>query len=316
MSVTSGTQFPQGHRARGAGQSLRDLPGIEAGLVLVQNRGRDWYVDSVNGAASNPGTQWGSAVTTLAAAIALASSGDRIHIAPGHTESLATAGAITLSKSGLTIVGYGRGNTRPTFTWTATAATFLISGTDNTIVNIVTKVGVDEVVSMFSVTAARNALLAVDFVEAATGQAIQWLLTDANADDLEIGYCRHVQAANAGSAQVWIKLIGADRAYIHDNTFLLKLNDAAGSAVIGQGTTLCADIEVSRNNVKMTGFSAALVNAFTGGATTTGLVAYNNIGTDTAANTTVNDFAGCYSFANLITNAVDKSGILDPVADT
>lgn len=316
MSVTSGQLFPVGHRARGSGASLRDIPALETGMLLVQNRGRDFYVDSVNGNANNSGTQWGSAFATLAQAHSIAAAGDRIHIAPGHTESLASAAAITISKSGLTIIGYGRGNQRPTFTWTATAATFVISGADNTLFNILTKVDIDEVVSMFSVTGARNQLLAVDFQETTAKQAIQWLTASAAATELEIAYCRHIQATAAAATQIWINLTGVDRAYIHHNTIMLTLRDAAAGAVVGVTTTQCLNVEIAYNQIKMTGFAANLLSCFLSLVGTTGLIHDNFIGADVAANTTINDMPGCYSFQNLCTNAVDKSGILDPIADT
>ncbi len=49
MSLTSTSPFPTGHRARGSGLSMRDIPAIEAGFILAQNRGIDYYVDSVIG---------------------------------------------------------------------------------------------------------------------------------------------------------------------------------------------------------------------------------------------------------------------------
>src|SRR5665213_1588664 len=58
----------------------------------------------------------------LALASCLASRGDLILVAPGHTETIADATTLALNIAGVTIVGIGSGSLRPTFTFT-TAAT-------------------------------------------------------------------------------------------------------------------------------------------------------------------------------------------------
>lgn len=289
-------------------QGLYLFPGVVGNL---------FYVSSSTGSPSGPGFTPENAYATLAQAVsaATASNGDVIVLLPGHTESIGASG-IALSKAGLTIIGMGVGANRPTFTWTATDSVLTISAANVLLQNIRCTVSIDEVVSMILVSGVNVKLDAVDFFETASAQAIQFLLTTAAADDLEICNCRHYQVNAAAATQAWIGLVGADRAYIHDNTFILALKDNASSGVIVQSTTACLNIEIARNKIKLTGYSAALVSAFKSANTTTGLVVDNRIGTDVAANTTINDMAGCYSFNNLCTNAADTSGIVDPVVDT
>lgn len=55
--------------------------------------------------------------TSGALSFCQANSGDIIVVAPGHTENLATGAAITIP-AGVTIIGGGYGNARPTFTYT------------------------------------------------------------------------------------------------------------------------------------------------------------------------------------------------------
>ena len=77
---------------------------------------------------------------TVAAALADANvvdaRGDVILVLPGHTESISSAGALTVSKSGVSIIGLGNGDARPTFTFdtatTATAATTATTATPAT----------------------------------------------------------------------------------------------------------------------------------------------------------------------------------------
>jgi hypothetical protein len=72
-----------------------------------------WYVDSVNGNAGFDGHTPNTALVTLAAAEALATDGDTIILASGHTETLTTA--VTVNTK-INIIGSGNGLRRPTFT--------------------------------------------------------------------------------------------------------------------------------------------------------------------------------------------------------
>lgn len=302
-----------GHRARAPYLDQDQIPSLSAGILKAQQYGNDWFVNSAATAGGNGATPSG-AFTTLAAALAVALSGDRVYLAPSHAETISAAGGITWSQSGIAVIGLGQGAVRPTFTFSATAATFVISGANNLLSNVRVKTSIDELVLMFSVTGDGNVLDRVDFVETASAQALSFATI--TGDDVVMTNCYHVQAVAPATAQSWITLTGADRIRIVGNVFLLTLSDFAGSGVIRTLTTECVNVVIASNLVRMTGFSAALVNAFNGAAGTTGLVADNRIGCNAALNTTVNNLPGCYSFNTLVTNVADTSGILDPIADT
>lgn len=65
-----------------------------------------------------------------------ANKGDVIVCLPGHAETLATASAITADIAGVTIVGRGQGSLKPTLTYSAAAATTVISAANVTISGI------------------------------------------------------------------------------------------------------------------------------------------------------------------------------------
>ena len=94
-------------------------------------RGKEFYVDSVNGATTNSGSSWDHPLTTLDAAIAkcTANKGDVIHLAPLHAEAeaVALADIATMDVAGVTVIGHGTGSNIPTFSFTADDATFTIS---------------------------------------------------------------------------------------------------------------------------------------------------------------------------------------------
>jgi hypothetical protein len=244
--------------------------------------------------------------------------GDLIVVAAGHAESVASAGAIACSKSGVTVLGLGNGLNKPLITFaTSTAASITVTAANVTWRGVNFKTIIDELVVAFSVSAAYLTIEDCEWIDnTSTAQALSFLLTTAAGTDLKIQRCKFVQSTAAAGTQRWIELVGADRADISDNVFRLALSDVATCAVIKQTTTLCKDIRIARNDIVMTGYTANLVSAILLGNTTTGNVLDNRIGSNVAANTTINDAPGCYSFNNLCTNAVDKSGIVDPVVDT
>ena len=253
---------------------------------------------------------------TLAYAIAhtTASQGDIIYVMPGHTESLSGAAAIACNKAGVAIIGMGFGNNRPIFTWASTDATWTVPAANVTIQNVITKVSVDEVVSMFSVSAADVTFDTVDFQETTSAQAIQWLLTTSAANRLVIKSCHHRQMTAAGSAQKWIQLVAGTGARILDNTFLFTANAATGSQLIA-GTTAVAAIEIARNRgLWLGGTITTIVNLVT---TSTGIIADNRFGSGTAVATSA-AFTGdaCYMFNNLWSDTAAASGLLAPVVDT
>jgi len=287
-------------------------------LDFSSTTGTSFFVDSATGASTNTGRTPASPFATLAQAVAACtpSKGDRIYLMPGHAETISAAAGIAIGTAGITITGLGVGSNRPTFSWSATASTWTITAANVTIRNIRCTASIDEVVVLFSSSAAHLTLDAVDYFETPSCQAIKFLLTTAASTDLVVKNCKHVQQTQAASAQPWLTMTGADRYTVIDNDFRLKLNDSATSGVVVAVTTQSVNVVIARNIVHMTGYSASLLSAFLSTSGTTGMVCDNRIGTDVAANTTVNDMPGCYSFNNLVTNAIDKSGIIDPVADT
>lgn len=301
-----------GHRSRAPYLDQTQIPALEAGILKAQQFGNDWYVNS-SASSGGDGTTPDSAKTTLAAALALAQSGDRIFIAPGHTETVSSASYITWSQSGVTVIGLGYGSSRPTFTWSTTASTIVISGSNNVLSNIRCTSSVDEMVVMFSVTGSRNVLDRVDHFETTSCQTIAFA-TFTSGTDCVVQNCHHYQANAAAATQIWITATSNTRFKLLNNVFMLALKDAAAGAVFFGVTS--TNVLLQGNVVKMTGYSAALLSAFLSLNTTTGMVCDNYIGADVAANTTINDMPGCYSFQNMCTNALDKSGILDPIADT
>ena len=281
------------------------------------------FVDSSHANAANSvgsGHNPDQPFSTLAYVFANASSltpalaaGDVIYVMPGHTETIAAAAGIACATAGVKVIGLGWGASRPTFTWSATDSTWTITAASVSIKNIRAISSVNELVTMFSVSAANVTLDAIDVIDAgAAKEILQFLLTTNAADYLTLKNSKHYVSTAGASAQKWIALVGTDRPTIVDCTFVLKLNDAATSSVINMDSAVTM-AELGRLRIHLTGYSASMLSAILAHASATGIHYDSRIYADVVAVTSINDFAGGASFEVYCSNDLDKNGILDPV---
>lgn len=299
----------------------RTQPG---GLFAIQDVGAHpgdiYFVCSVNGKdGAGYGQNPDSPCATIDYAIGLctASKGDVIYVLPGHAESIASAGAIACDVAGISIIGLGNKNNRPTITFHNTAATIAVSAANVTLKNLLLTNDVDAVVKLLNITAAGCTIDAVDFQEGSSVGVIQFALTTAAADDLTIQNCRWVQSQTAATAlSQWIVLTGADRAKITNNYLSLKgyaTGNPANGAIVGV-TTASLDVEITNNRFIVLNSTGNIPISLL--ADTTGFVGYNSVHSTKTALAGQIALASCYGSENYASNTVNTSGILDPVADS
>jgi hypothetical protein len=215
----------------------------------VQSTGNIWFVDSgCLNAASATGRSPDYAVATIDAAINLctANNGDIIVVMEGHAESVIAANGIALDVLGVTIIGLGRGRSRPVITFTtALGASFDISAASNHVENLVFVCNFDDQTAMVNVTAADVTIRNCEFQ-----------MSDATYD-AEIG----VKVSDAG-----------DRVCIEDCKFHGTGNTAVVAGAISFGA---ADNSVIRRNI-ITGYfgtTGCILNA----AAAVNVVISNNV---------------------------------------
>jgi len=292
--------------------SRRQPGGLFAIQDVAAHPGDIWFVCSVTGTdGAGYGVNPDAPFATLSYAIgkATAAKGDVIYLLPGHAESLSGAAAITVNVSGLSIIGLGNGANRPTFTFHTTDAQVVVSAADVLLKNIRCTVDVDEVVSLFSVTAARVTFDTVDFFETASVQAIQFVTC--GQDRFVVRNCTHLQAAASASNAKWIQITGGVGVVIEDNDLEIALTSNAASQVIANSAA-ATNMRVRRNLVMCTGAAAVPVSFH---ASSTGIAADNRI---TSGRTTLAGsiaLGGLYGAENYAAHTANKNGILDPVAD-
>lgn len=294
------------------GVSVNGMPIYPAGIPPTT--GKVLFVHSGTGSnTAKGGTAPDDTLATIDYAIGLctANKGDVIIVMPGHAETIAAAAGIAADVAGISIIGLGNGNNRPTLSFSATTSTFAISAANVTVANLRVTSTVDEMVKMFHVTAAHCTLDNIEHFETASAQTRQFLLTTADADYLTVKNCYHYQANAAGAAQLWIQLVGTDNTRILDNTFILALQNGATCAVIN-ATTAVVNCHIARNTILQTG-GTTQVSAILLVAASTGFVHDNRVAAAVTTLAGTVALASAYGAENYTVVVANKSGIIDPV---
>lgn len=294
------TNFPNGVSSFG-------VPVIGSGSIPTTT-GKYFFVsNNAQGSVISPYTS-----LTSALAACVSGRGDVIIVEPGYTEAI-PAGGLTISKDGVSIIALGNHMNRCALTFSATASTVTISGKGVLIRNITTTCSADEVVTAFTVTGAGVTLDQVDYIDTATFQLIQFALV--TGIRFEMTNCFHYQSTAAATAAYWVSLGGADKSLVANNRFHLTMPNSASSSVVGSVATAPLGITISGNNFYLAG-GTTIASAVLLVAATTGMVTYNNAYISAASQTGTFALASAAGAQNFTTNALNKSGLLDPVADT
>lgn len=208
----------------------RNLINDEWGKLMgsLGTTGKSRYVSSGStGTASSGGLNPRAPITTLALAIAAstASVGDVIALMPGHAETITSAAGSGVTKAGLTIIGQGVGNNRPTFTLgTSTAATFAITS-DNTFISGVRFVGnVDSLVKMIDVSAENVTFVDCEFIGQSAKEVLSFVNIATTKDNITLIGCKFVQptdpaGTNGGANTGAIYCVDTERVRVEGCTF-------------------------------------------------------------------------------------------------
>ena len=228
---TSVSQFPGGFAN---GVTIRGMS------VLNSYSGQVFWVDSVHGSDGNRGT-YDRPYATLSFAVSQcqADRSDMIVIKSGHAETIATAGAVTIATAGINIVGLGTGSDRPQFTFSAAAASILITAANVSIQNVVGIAGA-ATTNPFHVQAA-DCYLDLEWhdVTATSAEAVRVVLTTAAADRLNVRV-KHIGLSTSAVCVNSIRLVGVDTANV-----MVDFYGVASTAVVEFLTTACTNVLVS-----------------------------------------------------------------------
>jgi hypothetical protein len=270
-----------------------------------------WFVDSTHARAANAvgmGRDPDHPFATIhyANTQAADNNGDVIYVAPKHAEDIDAAGAITLDKQGMRVIGLGIGDDRPTLTWSDTVSTLAIDDCDILVKNFRFVQGINTIVVMVDVNGDDFTLLEDEFVEAAGLAAVSFVDLDgggANAcDNFKMIRCRAVQHT-AGADQV------VDIAQIHDGIEIRECVmdvDCVNACIYsGSAHTDCVIAENYLHNRN------AGEHAIEFSAAATGFIVNNRLAGDTIG--TILDPGSCHCAGNLEVGAINTPGVTTPV---
>jgi len=272
--------------------------------LLGQSTGGVFYVDS--SASGTTALTWATAVNDLEEAMALCTgdAGDIILIAPNHAETIGGAKAIDLDIAGITVIGIGTGESRPTFTFDTNTDSIAIGNDDITIRNCRFIAAVTAVANAIIVEAGMDNFVIEDCVfEAAvagTDEFIDTILISGTASDQGIirnNLFDSGAVSNAGP-KASINFVDCDYLQIYGNRFF---GDHGDAAIFNE--TTASNFVVIRNNFIHNGIIGGTAGLDTTPgislvATTTGIIANNVIATNVATPDLAIVAADCFLFGN------------------
>lgn len=198
------THFPNGLSSFG-------IPVLGAGPLLIT--GNVYFVDSGHANAEDSiaaGTlDKPFATMDYANGRCTANNGDCVVVMPGHVETVIAAAGLDLDTAGVVWYGVGQGSLRPTVNFTtAVGADMDVDAANITMVNILFTGGIDALTGPIDVNAASFRMLDCETRDV-TGQATDFIVTDANADYFECINWVHRGAAAAG-ADTAMSIVGGE----------------------------------------------------------------------------------------------------------
>lgn len=258
----------------------------------------------------------------LANAACVAGRGDIIMVLPGHTESIASATALTMSISGVTVLGLGLGSLRPVVTLdTAATATINVTAAGVTFKNIVFVANFADVASCFTLTTAKDFNVdSCEFRDTSSSLDFLCIVTTAATDNAADGLKftnNYVYSLPTTDGAVVSILGNVLRLNVSDNIVDKAATNDAGHMITASSKIL-GGVRILRNILTVVGSSGGAVGIFfTGsGATSSGVLGFNNVWSlDTTGGLLMTASTGIRPMQNYLSGAVDKSGTLIPTAD-
>lgn len=244
---------------------------------------------------------------------------DVIFIAPGYALTV-TSSNVDINKNGVTILGLGNGEARPTFTFSTAAATMAVSADNVTVKNLYHFANKLDVASAYTLSTAKNFRLEGNLFEDSTAilnflSIVTTNATDNAADDLAV------------VGNTWYGLNTTPLAFVSILAALLRPNlsdnfcDLAATGG-GEFVTLAAKIingaRIQNNAHNVVGDVNATTGIFLTGSgnSSTGIVSGNMVASlDTTSELIATAGTGLQYFENYYTGNADSSGKLWPAVD-
>jgi len=238
-----------------------------------------------------------------------ANNGDVIYVMPGHAETIAAASGIDVDVAGITIVGLGVDEDRPTITMSAVGSTFELAAAGCVIKNLLFKVTADTTV-VIDINAAGCKVLACEIRHGTAKEFVTAIDVNGgganNCDRTIIDSCVITSTAAAGSTNGIELGEVADRVQIRNCTILGDFTNACIHNPTGKVLTNLMVLDSVLENTQTGDHAIELVSACTG------ILGRNLYKTD-ITQATASDPGSCFSFENYHCDVIDVSGIISPL---
>lgn len=307
------------------GVTIRGVPLQQAhpGEVFFVNNSSVLAKGGVGGSNGNDGTYLRPFSTIdYAVGRCTAGRGDIIFVMPGHAETISSNAIIALDVAGVCIIGLGTGSARPTLTYTAAAATIIVSAANVTVTNILHVANFAAITSAYTNNAGPE--FCIDNCEFRDTSSIlnfvATVLTTASVSADGLTYTKNKVFGLGTTANTTpVKLVAdTSRVTINDNQVVLAaVNNTSG--LLAHAALVVTNLEMARNSVVRPNTDTA-----TGGllitrtsTTNTGHVFDNKVKSLDVAGMLIVTTGSAYGFTNnLMSGTADTSGILIPAADS
>ena len=284
---------------------------VLGGVSIPVTTGNYWFVDSAHGNDGNSGKTPKRAFKTYDYAIGkcTADHGDVIVLCPKHAENISTASGITNDVAGVTTVGLGYGGIKPKFSFTAAAATHVISAANNTFINVQWEANFLDVAMGLDVSAVAGLTFeSCWFTDAASN--LNFIITIDLADGASfftVNNCKFL--GNDAQNDTFINGVAHDGVFITNSLFY---NQVAQAAAVGQIATSGNATNVL---IKRCDFVSLVDNAVQidlNGAACTGIIAecyFSSLDTAGAVTGCI-DATGCHVFQCFVAGEADSYGLV------
>lgn len=252
-----------------------------------------------------------------------ASNGDFIYVLPGHSETITGAGGITCDVAGVSIVGIGRYDLRPTFLMdAATTVTCLVTADNVSMENLIFKAGHADIAIWGKITGKGCRIKSCSFVEnVATENWVDVIhagTDDNDYDGLEIIDCEFIMDDAACVTAIDLLKDSADVKII-GNRITGDFDASPYAPIYSASTEIHKNMVVAHNLVHNAHDGNAAVGISIANTASTGWIVYNHVGHADAAGETpiLAGAAGLYVGENYASGVRGTaSGYLYPAVDS
>ncbi len=277
------------------------------------------------GANGHKGTRlrpWATVAFALASIKTMALSNATIMVAPGHTENISDATSFAMNQTGVTILGLGSQEMRPTFTLdTGNGTTIPVSASGCSVQNCIFVANFLSIAACFTLAAATG-FRCTDCLFRETSNIKNFLnifksTGVANTiDGIRLVGNRWISVGTSSVSTFLLTANDIDRANIlYNRVTQAATTDLASLIIVSTGVLTGLECGYNMTSRKASTSTAALISV--AGSTSTGFVYNNYVQTlDTSSNVVVLATSGLSFFENYLTGAVNASGFIKPDRDT